>query len=77
MAQCLQHAESARAAMLEMGALEKKRRRLTISNTDWIAELSGTKDWATYLEASPTAAEFGGTFVTPTIKTWGALPASE
>lgn len=43
----------------------------------WIAELSGTTDWAAYLEASATAAEFGGTFVTRTIKTWGALPASE
>jgi hypothetical protein len=43
----------------------------------WIAEISGTTDWAAYLEASGKAAEFGGTFVTRTIKTWGTLPTPE
>lgn len=43
----------------------------------WIEELQGTQDWAAYLEASATAAEFGGTFVIRTLKTWGTLPATE
>lgn len=43
----------------------------------WIDELRATTDWAAYLEASAKAAEFGGTFVTRTIKTWGPPPSSE
>jgi hypothetical protein len=43
----------------------------------WIEEISGTEDWAAYLEASGKAAEFGGTFVIRTLKTWGTLPESE